>query len=430
LKNQIIYTIIIRFSSVAANLVLIPLLYNSLPSDSFGFWITLLSLAGWVSLLDIGIGQGLRNGVTVAIVKNDHKTSRELISTTYIVSFFLSFIFFIIFSIFLFYFDVSKELGISSISPEDVRYIIFVVLISVSFNFIVSTVNQLYHAVQLSGLAALMNLFSSLLFLIFTFVYVKFLGNDLVIISYLFLFSTAISGIFISFVYFKKFPFLKPRLNEFNVHSVRSLLKIGGNFFIIQIGMSFLYSTDNFLIGKYFGSSSIRDYAVAFKLFSSISLLAGLIMTPLWSAYTKAKHENNFDFIHKALKIQYRMLSLVVFLLFFLVLFCDKILDIWISGEVLVDINLKISLAVMTFLTIWNSIYANLLNGLEQTKLQMKTSIFAILFNVPLSFLFVNYLHLGISGIIYATCFCLFLFSVSAPFEAKKYINGNFNLIV
>lgn len=422
MKKQIIYTTIIRFCTVIANLALIPLLYNSLPSDSFGFWIALLSTISWFSLLDIGIGQGLRNGVTVAVVKNDHKTARELISTTYILSFFLSFIFFILLSIVIINYDVSKEFAIISISSEDVKLVIVVVLISVSFNFIVSIVNQLYHAVQLSGLAASMNLISTLLFLIFALIYIKFWGISLLTISLLYLCSTLISGLFITFLYFNKFPFLKPRIKDFKVQSIRELLNIGSNFFVIQVGMSFLYATDNFLVGKYFGSSSIGVYAVSLKLFSSISLLAGLIMTPLWSAYTKAKYENNYHFIHKVIKIQHKMLVPVIIFLFIVGFYCDEILEIWIDKGIVVDLNLKISLAILTFLTIWNSIYSNLLNGLEQTKLQVKTSLFAILFNIPLSFLFVNYLKLGISGIVYATGLCLLVFSISAPFEAKKYV--------
>jgi O-antigen/teichoic acid export membrane protein len=422
MKKQIFFSTILKFLNVVANFLLIPLMYNTLPSDSFGFWITILSFTGWISLMDVGIGLGLRNNLTIAILNKDYDNAKQLITTTYLVLILISCVIFLFSLFFLPFLNLSEVFKVNSISTKEINLISLVIILSTCINFILSIVNQLYHSVQLSAFASLIAFFSNLFFLVLVYIFVKLFQINLLIISLLYFIASLFSGILVTYIFFRKFSILIPKLRYFNKYKIKNLLQIGGNFFIIQISMLILYSTDNFLIAKFYGSSAIANYSIAFKLYSSVSLLAGLLMTPLWSAYSKAYHQNDYIFINNMLRIQNRMMLFVILFIYFLFIYSDDFISLWIKKEIIIPIPIKVALSAFTLLNIWNGIYSNLLNGLGKTKLQMVTSLFAIIFNIPLCFLFSKYFNLGIPGILYASTLCMLLFSVLSPFEVRKYI--------
>ncbi len=63
--------------------MLVPLTIGYVSSDLYGVWLTLSSILTWLTFLDIGFSQGLKNKLAEAIAQTDWGKGKSLVSTTY-----------------------------------------------------------------------------------------------------------------------------------------------------------------------------------------------------------------------------------------------------------------------------------------------------------------------------------------------------------
>jgi len=95
-KNVIINMIgafVVKGGSLIISVLLLPAYINFFDNQTIlGVWYTILSVLNWMSLFDLGLGNGLRNKLPAVIEKNDRVSVRKYISTTYYVMFFVAFL--------------------------------------------------------------------------------------------------------------------------------------------------------------------------------------------------------------------------------------------------------------------------------------------------------------------------------------------------
>jgi Na+-driven multidrug efflux pump len=103
-------------------------------------------------------------------------------------------------------------------------------------------------------------------------------------------------------------------------------------------------------------------------------------------------------------------------------LLIKPIVAIWIGHEIEVSEPLVISVGLYVLISTWNNIFAMLVNGVGAIKLQLYTSVVAMIINVPLAILFVRWFGLGLSGVVLATVISLFMAAVVLPFQVFKII--------
>ena len=85
LIKNIIGTILIKGGGMVLALVLMPLYIKYFPDKAIlGVWFTILNVLNWVLTFDLGIGNGLRNHLTVSLSENNDVKSKRLISSAYI----------------------------------------------------------------------------------------------------------------------------------------------------------------------------------------------------------------------------------------------------------------------------------------------------------------------------------------------------------
>ena len=71
-----------------------------------------------------------------------------------------------------------------------------------------------------------------------------------------------------------------------------------------------------------------------------------------------------------------------------------------------------------------NMVFSYFLNGIGKIKIQVYTSIFGFLINIPLSIFLAKNMGLGSSGVIYATNITVFIFLIFRIIQYKKIISG------
>ena len=104
LKKNIIYSSILKAIGVGISFLLLPITVSYLTNLEYGIWITLFSIMNWVTLLDMGLGLGLRNKLTEAVSKNDFIEIKKYISTGIFSMLLIGIFFILLFLIILFNF--------------------------------------------------------------------------------------------------------------------------------------------------------------------------------------------------------------------------------------------------------------------------------------------------------------------------------------
>jgi O-antigen/teichoic acid export membrane protein len=168
------------------------------------------------------------------------------------------------------------------------------------------------------------------------------------------------------------------------------------------------------------GSEYVTPYEVLFKLFSVITIIHGLIIAPLWPAYSDAYQRGHLDWIRSSIKQQIKI-GFLLFLITLIIAATGKFLvNLWIGDEIKVSSNLYYLFALFIILSTWSNIFACFVNAINRITVQLYSSILAALINIPLSIYFVNQVGLGLEGIILATIISLSIFSIVGPIQAFK----------
>ncbi len=410
-----------KLLAISISFLTVPLALEYLGESKYGIWATVLSMMSWVLILDLGLGNGLRNKVTEVLSGGEHNMkSKEYISTAYIAVSIVCFFLILVFNTVVSYVPWNNILNTVDVSVETLKLMMGVSFSFILINFSFSLVNQVAHGIQFSSLVVFSQFFSSFILLLLLIFLIKFTSGNLVYIAWIYGVSQLVSNIGVSVWFYRRRPELTPSVFYFNISRLKEMFSLSVRFFVIQIAAVILFSTDRFIVIQLFDPKDVVNLDVALKLFSAITIIHGVIVTPLWPAYSDAYHRKDYCWLNSMLKKQTKVFFLVTIMTLFLFLFSNHIFDFWLGGNFEIKFELIASVALFVTIQVWNNVYAVFLNAVNKLKLQMYTSIFALIFNIPLSIFFVKYLEFGVYGVILGTIVTLFAFSILGPIEVHK----------
>ena len=198
---------------------------------------------------------------------------------------------------------------------------------------------------------------------------------------------------------------------------------MGFQFFIIQIAVLVLLTTDNFIISQVFGPEEVVPYHIAFKYFSIVTIGYSIIVAPYRSSITEAYTRGELDWIKKSVGNIQKLWLGVPLTLFLMVLASEWAYDAWVGDKVVIPLELTLSMMLYVFLHTFNMVYVTFINGVGKIKLQLIASCISILINIPLSVFLAKECGLGVKGVILATCFTLGYSVVLYPLQYHKLVN-------
>ncbi len=380
--------------------------------EMFGIWATMLTLISWVMLFDLGIGNGLKNKVSESLAKNDASLATAYISTAYVVIGLVSLVLFLIFLPLSFWVPWQGVFNTVTISEGNLRIAVMSLSFFVFFNFWISLVNQIYHGMQKSSVVVLGQCISNFLALIAIFSLYKYASVSLTYMVFAYGFSLISANIGISCFLFYKRSDLKPRFSLFDNHKMKPLLSLGLNFFVIQVAVLAIFMTDKILITQLLGPAEVTPYEVVFKLYSVLTIVHGLILAPLWPAYTDAYHKKDFRWIRKTLRNQLKIFLILVLFTILMTAIAPKIITLWIGTSLNVDDKLYLFMGLFIIISVWSNVFAYFVNAIGALRVQTITAVISGISNVPLSIYFAKNLEMGLSGIVLGTVCSLSLFAI------------------
>ena len=140
LRNNILFSGVLKAISLYTSFLIVPITLNYLDNEPYGIWMTITSMAFWVAVFDIGLGNGMRNYLTAAISKGDFRAAGIYISSTFLLLSGIALVL-AIFSIPLLYsLDIASILNTSSLSNQSLRLVFLVALMLILVNFVLKNI--------------------------------------------------------------------------------------------------------------------------------------------------------------------------------------------------------------------------------------------------------------------------------------------------
>lgn len=426
-RKNIVASIIIKGASVVIGFLLVPITLDYLDKTRYGIWVTISSFLIWFTFFEVGLGNGLRNKLAIALAKKDYHLGKILVSTTYAI------LTLIISSIALLFFitnrfiDWTKILNTSDISNSELSLLALIVFGLFFFRFILKLINMVLLADQRPAVVNSFGPIGNLLALITIYILTKTTDSSLIYLG-LTLSIAPLIVLFIATIFFysKKYQHISPSIKYVRFKYVKGLLNLGFKFFIIQISALVIFQTSNFIIAQYFGPEQVTPYSITYQYFSIITMLFSLIMTPFWSAFTEAWTKKEYFWIKNTIKNLIYLWFIFVIIAVIMYFISNPFFNFWIGKEkmsnMLISNNLKLLLLLYVLLHSFGGVFNMFINGVGKIKLQTFALLFGTIIFIPTAILLIKYSSLGIESIVVATIIANFYTPFIAPIQYLKII--------
>ena len=423
-KKNILASLVLRVSSIAISLLLVPLTINYINPSGYGVWLTLSSIVGWLSFFDIGLTQGLRNKFGEAKAKNDDSIAQIYVSTTYAI---LSIIFFGLWIIFLVgngFLNWSKILNVSDTMRGEVTILAVIVITYFCLSFVLKVITTILLADQRPAKSSLIELLGQVFSLFFIVILVKTTEGSLIKLGIALCLSPLLVLIGANFFLFngiyKKY---KPTFASVKFRYAKGLFNLGLIFFLIQFAGIIQYQTANIIIARNFGTDEVTSYNIVFKYFGILNMVFVIFLTPFWSASTEAYQKNDIPWIKNGIK-RYNQLNLLLLLAgFVMLLFSDLVYRLWL-GEGKVNISFSLSLWGFIYfnITMFGGKYVNFLNGISALRIQFLSCIISPFLYIVIALLLIRHFQMGVYSLFIASIIANFNAYLLAPLQYYKVI--------
>ena len=390
-----------------------------------GVWFTILSVVSWILNFDLGIGNGLRNHLTVAYIEKDFEEAKRLISSAYIVIGMITIIVIVI-SILCFdyvswndFFKVNKDI----VSDGAMLLAVKVVFLGIVLQIFFKIISSVLYAIQKSSVNNMLSLATAVIILMAV-VFSPSRDNDYNIVYMSIIYDISIIFPYIvasiSVFYKKKYRVMTPSLSGVSRIHIRKVLSLGGYFFFVQILYMMIMSTNEYIISLLTSSGDVVEYKIYFQIFTLGSTIFFLALTPIWSVITKAIAENDIEWVNILYRKLFRLGGIGMLAELIIIPLLQIVFDIWL-GEAVIIVNYTyaISFAALGTLMIFNAVLSSVANGMGELRTQLIVFLCGAGIKIPLAILLVKLTGTWI-GVVIATDIALLAYCLVQPITIHR----------
>lgn len=412
--------------SMILALIYTPMALSFLGQEKYGIWAIILNIVSWINYFDIGIGNGLRNRLTEAIAKDDKQNAQIFISTAYLGSAVMAGVFFILLVVCWHFMGLTDFFNLN-VDDENIDIIIFISLFFVCVNFVLALSKTSAYAIQQSSLNSIMGVIGHILQIIVLFGLSKFFHESLLAVALMYGLISLIDNLLLFFSLAGKNVYLRPKLSMIRVRYMKPLVSLGIGFFVMQICTLVLNTTDNLLISSLYGSTSVTPYNIVYKCFYMVVQVHGIIIMPMWSAYTEAAAHNDIQWIKNTIrKINFITLLFTLGTVMGVLLF-EPFAAIWLGERLEYGKTLIVVVAVYMIAQMYSNNYSSFLCGVGHIKVSIVISVVGAIMNIPLSIFFAKNMDMYLSGIILGSFIVMSINVICLPSVAYRWIRSHEN---
>lgn len=424
-KKNILALVFIKCVSVSTSFILVPLTIHYLTPINYGIWLTLYSIISWFGLLDIGLGNGLRNKFAESMALGDKAAARMYLSTAYAMLGIIMTTACLLFFIVNYFLNWGKILNVDDAQSLELTKVTAIIFGSFCMQLVVKLISSVLLADQKTAIAGSINTICSMLSLLVVFILTKTTTGSLLYLAIAVGTINILVPLTISFWFYRsRYKDISPSLKCVNFKHAKKLMNIGFMFFLFQSTAIIVVATDNIIISRLFGPSEVTDYNIALKFFTPVTLIFTILSNPLWSAYTEAYTQKDYEWIKRITTKVIKVWFLIALAVIPMIIFSNYAYKLWVGEQIKIDMVLTASMALYVLLSSWNQIFGNFINGVGKMRVGFYLSIFTAIINIPLCIILPTYFNLGLSGIILASSLSLLPDIIIIPIQYYKIINN------
>ena len=410
--------------SVLLALAVVPLSINYLDTERYGVWITLSSILSWINLMDIGLGNGLRNKLVKALTDNNDAYGRTLISTTYALVVGIVVLVAVAVGFILPQLDFQSVFNIRTISQAELTASVTVSFISFCLLFAMKPLTAVIMATQRASFDNLILLIGNGLGIIGVVClnYVRSGHGSLLELVTVFSLAPPTAYLFGSIYLYRRLPKLAPSIRYVELSEVKNLVGKSAQFFAIQIASAIVFTSNSVIMSQLFGNEAVTKYNVAFRYFGIVMIVQTIILTPIWSAVTEAYLKQDFVWIRSVMTRLVNNSLLLCLILVLQVVAAPLVFRYWLGSQLTIDYPLLLSVAFCMALTTFGSAFTYIINGAGTIRLQTITAICTSIFSVPTALYFGH--QYGPVGVVLANCIWLLLFLPLRVIQCRRIVTN------
>lgn len=424
-SKNILGLAILQGVNVIISFLLVPIVMDFVSPSQYGIWLTISSMVAWLSLLDVGLGAGMKNRLTEALAKNNTKLAKELVSTTYILLTVITVSALVIFMLVIPFVNWSNVYNQDNSMNDILKWTTTIVISFFLIRLVVGLIGTVLTSHLKPAWSQALNTMANFIVIVTIWTLSKFMNGDLVLLATILSASSVIVyAIASTILYTGKYKHLSPSFKHFKREHIKTILGLGINFFIINISTIIIFQANNFLIIHLFNNEDVVVYNIAYKLFSVCSILFGLISQPFWTAYTDAWTKGDTIWIKTTLKRVFKIWIAIICLGLFLLLLSPIIYNIWVGDKVSVPFILSTVIFAYFISHTYGGVYNIFINGIGKIRLQVICLAIVALIYIPMVLFFVKILNLGLISIPLAQLLSNFYSLFITRIQYNKLISG------
>lgn len=370
-----------RLVQMGASLITIPLAIRYLGTERFGLWMTVSSLLVMAGFADFGLGNGLLNAVARAHGKDDVDAVRKALSSALaylcLIAGLLLILFFALYPIVPWadFFRVTSPAARIDAGPT-----LMVFTICFALNLPAGVVQRTQMGLQEGFLTNGWQLAGSVLSVVGLVLGIWLhAGLPMLILAIAGapLIASALNGL----VFFGiRRPDLRPHWRLVSLDTTKQIMSVGVLFFVLQIVVAVAYSADGVVIARAVGAVNVPAYVIPQRLFSLLTMMIAMFVTPLWPAYGEAISRGDTAWVRRTLYRSLFIVLLVTSAAALILFFASRELIHWWAGPgINPPLLLLAGLAIWTVMESCGSALAAFLNGSGFLHLQiLVASIFGV----------------------------------------------------
>lgn len=415
----------IKGASILMSLMSAPIMLHHVNRADYGVLLTLTSIVSWVGMMDVGLGNGLRNRLPEMLVKGDLQEAKKAISSSYAT---LAIYVGLLISAFLIaspFIDWLNVLNSPKSDAEEINGLAMVVFVAFCLQFLLGLIVPILYAHQMPAMNSLISFGSQVVTFIALIVQVYvfnvssvfqigavncLIPPSLMLIGTIILFNTKLKEVAPSF-----------RLIDFK--SVSGILSLGVKFFILQIITIVLFQANSIIITRVVGPEAVVEYNMAFRYISVLTMFFNIMITPIWSATTDAYVRGDFAWIRKTLNFSRKICLIAIGSGVLMTILSKQVFTLWL-GKGAIDISYTTTglICLCVSFEMLYKVYGTIINGTGKVFAQMViTGIIAICY-VPLALLLGQIF--GLSGVLIANSLVFILNYLWSKIQCTKILNN------